>query len=194
MYAKNKLENNKKDYIEERGPFMHIAMSIYCIYMVWRKGVWRNWRKYHTTMMYFALGNLLYNFLTANHFLWRFSSEFLANHTTVEMLYTFIVFPATVLLFLSHYPEGKSFFKKAYHVFIWVVIYGVVEFVYWQLDKIHYQYGWNLWWSIFFDFTMFPMLVLFHKRPLLAYTISFFMAIFWVQFFDVPVHIPVEDR
>ena len=52
------------------------------------------------TMMYFALGNLLYNFLTASYFLWRLDADFFSNHTLTEMLYTFIVFPGTALLYL----------------------------------------------------------------------------------------------
>jgi hypothetical protein len=173
---------------------MHITMAFFCIIAVWRMGVWRNWEKYHTTMMYFALGNLLYNFLTANHFLWRFNSEHLANHTMVEMLYTFIVFPATALIFLSHYPEGKSLIRKGKHYLYWIFLYGGFEYIYVLTNRIEYQFGWNLGWSIFFDFTMFPMLRLFYKKPLIAYVISFFMAIFWVKFFDVPVQIPVENR
>jgi hypothetical protein len=173
---------------------MHITIAIVCIIAVWRRGVWRQWKKYHTTMMYFALGNLLYNFLTANHFLWRFNSEPLANHSMVEMLYTFIIFPATALLFLAKYPEGKGYKRITLHILVWVAIYGGFEYIYVLTERIEYQYGWTLGWSIFFDFTMFPMLRLFHKHPIIAYIISFFMAIFWVHLFDVPVEVPVEDR
>lgn len=171
---------------------MHVALSIFVIFAVWRWGDWRNWEKYHTTMLYFGLGNLTYNFLTANHFLWRFNSDILSNHTLVEVLYTFIVFPGTALLFLCNYPnERKAVFL---HYVKWVTIYVGVELLFIFTNHIHYQYGWHLGWSAAFDCLMFPILRLFSKRPLLTYMISIPIAVFFLWWFKVPVHIPVEHR
>ncbi|WP_246050129.1 CBO0543 family protein [Aquibacillus sediminis] len=86
---------------------MHVGITILIIIAVWRKGDWRNWEKYHTVMLYFALGNLTYNFLTASYFLWRMDADFISNHTLTEMLYTFIVFPGTALLFIGNFPTGN---------------------------------------------------------------------------------------
>ncbi|MCA0754809.1 hypothetical protein KP806_07075 [Paenibacillus sp. N4] len=171
---------------------MHLVLGVISIISVWRRGDWRNWKKYHTTMMYFALGNLLYNFLTANYFLWRLNPDLMPNHSMTEMLYTFVIFPATSLLFLCNYPEQTN--KKMLHYFKWILIYIAVEWFFSTNSRILYQHGWNLMWSAIFDVTMFPMLRLHHKRPLLAYVISAIFCVFWVWKFEVPVDMPIEKR
>jgi hypothetical protein len=57
-----------------------------------------------------------------------------------------------------------------------------------------HSYGWNLGWSIFFDFIMFPMFRLHYKNPLAAYILSVPIAIVFITLFDVPIHIPIERR
>jgi hypothetical protein len=173
---------------------MHVFLSIVTIYIVWKWGDWRNWQKYHTVMLYFALGNLLYNFLTANYFLWRLNADVISNHTLTEMFYTFIIFPGTGLLFIGNYPENKSFQRVLRHYIWYIGVYVAVEWIFMKTNHIHYQYGWTLGWSAFFDCFMFPMLRLFYKRPLVAYLISLLIGVFFIWWFKVPVHIPVEQR
>ncbi|MBD8068149.1 CBO0543 family protein [Bacillus sp. PS06] len=167
---------------------MHILLALVMIVIVWKTGLWRKWEKYHTVMLYFAFGNLLYNFLTANHFLWRLNSDILSNHTLTE----FIIFPSTAMLFIGNFPEGKG--KVIRHYLWYIGWYIAVEVVFLKAGYIEYQYGWNFWWSVFFDCFMFPMLRLFYKRPLIAYVISIFIGFFFLWWFKVPVHIPVEER
>ncbi|MFC5653707.1 CBO0543 family protein [Paenibacillus solisilvae] len=171
---------------------MHLTLALITILAAWKYADWKNWQQYHSTMMYFALGNLLYNFLTANHFLWKLKPDFLPNHSLTEMVYTFIIFPATVLLFLSTYPKRDK--KLIGHYLKWIGIYVGVEWFFMMTGRIIYQYGWSLYWSIIFDILMFPMLRLFYKRTLLAYAISLLMCIFWVWYFKVPVNVPIEKR
>ncbi|MGM8214590.1 CBO0543 family protein [Bacillaceae bacterium W0354] len=173
---------------------MHLFLALVTVLIVWKWGDWRNWSKYHTVMLYFALGNLLYNFLTSNYFLWRLDADFISGHTLTELLYTFIIFPATALMFIGNYPENGGF-KRVFRHFIWYIfLYAGVEFIFTLTNHIEYQYGWGYWWSVGFDCFMFPMLRLFYKKPLLAYFISIFIGVFFVWWFDVPVHLPVEQR
>jgi len=171
---------------------MHIVTAVISIIAVYGWGDWRNWRKYHSTLLFFALGNLVYNFYTANYFLWRMNPEFIPNHTFTELLYTFIVFPATGLLFLGNYPKKKI--KKILHILQWIVIYGAWEYVFTLTGHIEYQYNWTLWWSIGFLVVMFPLLKLHEKHPLLTYMLSGIVAVFVLWWFEVPVHLPVEER
>jgi hypothetical protein len=171
---------------------MHVGISLFIIFAVWRFGDWRNWEKYHSVMLYFALGNLIYNFLTAGHFLWRLDADFISNHTLTEMLYTLIVFPATSLLFICNYPKGKM--KVFLHYVYWISMYAGVELVMTLTGHIEYKYGWSLVWSVGFDCLMFPMLRLYYKRPLIAYLLSVPIGIFFLWYFDIPVHLPVEER
>jgi hypothetical protein len=171
---------------------MHLTLSAFMIYAVWRWGDWRNWQKYHTSMMYFALGNLLYNYLTSAHFLWRLAPDAWTNYTITEMLYTFIVFPATSLLFLSNFPQGIM--RQLKHYAVWIVLYISVESLFTVTGRIEYQYGWNLGWSALFNVLMFPMLRLYYLKPLLAYPVSAGLCDMWLWLFNIPVHIPVEQR
>ncbi|MFC4322740.1 CBO0543 family protein [Litchfieldia salsa] len=171
---------------------MHILLSIIMIAILWKSGLWRDWQKYHTVMLYFVMGNLLYNFLTANYFLWRLDADFISNHTLTEMLYTFIIFPITTLLFMGNYPVGKR--KILLHYLWYISWYVFVEWIFSKAGYIEYQYGWNILWSAFFDCFMFPMLRLFYKKPIIAYLISIVIGAFFLWWFKVPVHIPVEER
>lgn len=171
---------------------MHLILAAITILSSWKWGDWRNWKKYHETMMYFALGNVLYNFLCANHFLWKLKPDFFPNHSITEIVYTFITFPATALLFLTNYPTGLKNIIK--HYITWILIYVGIEYFFYLTGRIVYQHEWNLGWSALFDMTLFPMLRLFYKRTLLAYGISVLMCIGWVWLFDVPVDVPIELR
>ncbi|WP_139491197.1 CBO0543 family protein [Brevibacillus dissolubilis] len=166
---------------------MHFLLSLWCIFAVWKWADWRNWEKYHTVMLYMALGNLTYNFLTYKHWLWKLKPDVFPDHVATEIAYTFIIFPATALLYLSKYPEGQSFWKQVRFMLRWVTIYVGMELIGAWTGRIIYQYGWNLAWSAFFDCIMFPMLRLYQVRPLLAYIISVGIATFFLMMFDIPL-------
>ncbi|RKL67436.1 hypothetical protein CR203_08755 [Salipaludibacillus neizhouensis] len=171
---------------------MHILTAIISIIAAYGWGDWRNWKKYHASLLFFALGNMIYNFYTANYFLWRMDADPFSNHSVTETIYTFIVFPATGLLFLSNFP--KTMIKQILHTLQWIAIYGIWEYIFTLTGHIDYQYGWTLGWSIVFLFVMFPLLKLHETRPLLTYVLSGFVAIFVLWWFKVPIHLPVEER
>lgn len=171
---------------------MHVATTMIVLIATWMKGDWKRWQKYHTTILFIAFGNLVYNFLTANYFLWRLDADFLSNHTLTEMLYTIIVFPGTVLMFLGSYPSEMK--KQVFYTCKWIFIYIVWEAIFILTGSIDYQYGWSLWWSLVFLCVMFPILRLHHTRPSLAYFLSAIVAVTVLWLFDVPVHLPVEER
>jgi hypothetical protein len=171
---------------------LHLALALFSILVVVKRRVWREWQMYQPTMMLFALGNVTYNFLTANYFLWKMKPDFFPNHSITEMVYSFVIFPASALLFLSNYPTGT---RKIFWYYVkWIAVYVIVEWFFTTNGRMLYQHGWNLWWSFAFDITMFPILRLHHKRPLIAYSISVFLCVFWVWMFDVPVDVPIEQR
>ncbi|WP_336784985.1 CBO0543 family protein [Paenibacillus sp. MMO-177] len=171
---------------------MHLILGVITVIAAWRYGDWRHWQRYHHTMMFIVIGNLLYNFLTAGHFLWKLKPDFFPNHSLTEMVYTFVIFPATALMFISNYPDRPN--KIIGHYARYIGVYVGVEWFFMLTDRIVYQYGWSLGWSIFFDFTMFPLLWIFHRRPLVAYGITFVLCAFYVWYFKIPVNVPVEQR
>ena len=171
---------------------MHILTAVISVIAVFIWGNWRNWKKYHATLLYFALGNLTYNFLTANYFLWRLDADLLSNHTLTELIYTFIVFPATGLLFLDNYPEGIK--KQVLHTLQWIFIYAIWEYAFNLTGDIDYQYGWTFWWSVVVLFVMFPLLRLHVNHPLLSYFLFAVTTVFFLLWFNVPVELPIEER
>lgn len=174
---------------------MHILLTIISILAVWARKDYRNWKMYYSTMQYIAIGNLTYNFLCASHWLWRLSPDLTNfNHSLLEMAYTFIVLPFTALMFLSSFPEGRGFWRILRHYLFWIVVYVGFEYILQKEGAILYKYGWSLGWSAFFDCIMFPFLRLHSKKPLLTLMLSVPMTIFWLWLFDVPIHIPIEDR
>jgi hypothetical protein len=73
-------------------------------------------------------------------------------------------------------------------------MYGGIEFIMTLTGHIEYNYGWGLAWSVGFNCLMFPMLRLYYKKPLIAYLLSVPIGIFFLWYFDIPVHLPVEKR
>jgi len=174
---------------------MHLILALVSIFAVWLKGDYRDWKFFYPTMQYIAIGNLTYNFLCASHWLWQLSPDITwLNHSLLEMAYTFITFPLTALMFLSHYPEGQGKWRIFRHYLIWIALYVGIEIFLLIRGNIIYKYGWGLWWSALFDCIMFPFLRLHHKKPLLTLIISVPMVIFWVWYFDIPVSVPINKR
>lgn len=174
---------------------MHIFLTIISFIAVWVRRDYRNWERMYPTMQYIALGNLTYNFLCAAHWLWRMSPDIdWYNFTLLEMGYTFVVFPATALMFLSRYPEGEGFWRIVRHYLCWIGIYVGFEYIMQAQGTIVYKYGWSLGWSAIFDCIMFPFLRMHYKKPLLTFLLSIPMALFWLWLFDIPTHIPIEKR
>lgn len=70
---------------------MHLVLVAAAIIIAWKRGDWRNWKKYQATMLYVAMGNLIYLFLYYDHYLWQYQGVIITKVTVIEMLFTFIV-------------------------------------------------------------------------------------------------------
>jgi hypothetical protein len=165
---------------------MHIIGQFLWILAVWRWGDWKNWKNYQSTMLYMIVFSLLYDVLTYNYSLWIFSDFFLPTHTLNSLAVTFVGFPCSVLLYLSRFPEN-SIFKQIKYIAFWITLYIGIEYFFVLFGLFHYYNGWNIWWSALLDATLFPMLLLHHKKPLVAYLISIPILIFYFIVFDIPI-------
>ncbi|WLD92765.1 CBO0543 family protein [Alkalihalobacillus sp. AL-G] len=171
---------------------MHIAYTIWALLAAWKWADWRNWKDYHATMLYMPLMNLLYMFLCSRYLLWKVNPEFGISYALIEIMYTFIIFPATVILFLSNYPETRL--KIIIHNIKWIFIYIGSEFIGSLFGRIEYQHGWSIGWSLGFLSFMFPMIRLHYKHPVIAYIISIIIIVVLLSIFDVPVDRSAERR
>jgi hypothetical protein len=136
------------------------------------------------------LANLMYGLLVNDRkfFLWRYQSDFLFSQETADTFYTIIVFPATVLLFLSNDPDGKI--GKFIHTIKYVTIYCAVEWIGLKFGALTHAHGWNMLWSIFFNIVTFNVLRVHHKNPLIAYVFSVVFIIILLNYFNVPLTDP----
>lgn len=171
---------------------LHIILLIGFLFAGWKWGDWRNWRKYYPTILFFIIGDLLYNFLLYNHPMWQFNPTFdraiLPNHTLISLSVTFITFPVKVLIYLGHYPENKSKIKQLIYIFAWIVSFTVFEYTAIKIWRglSHYN-GWNMLWTFFFYVVTFVLFRLHQYRPLLTWLFAFGIITFLLIYFKVPI-------
>ncbi len=162
-----------------------IGIVLFAVAAVWKSGVYRHWRTYHATILYMLLCNLLYYFLVEDRLLWMYAPNIVFSHTAPEILITFIVFPSTVMLFL-HKMATTDGARRIAHFVKWIAIYLGAEWLGSLLGVIEYHGGWGFLWSVLFVCVMFPMLLLHHTRPLIAYVLSVALIVFYLLIFDMP--------
>jgi len=166
---------------------MTIVFGIIFLLIGWRFGDWRNFKKYYPTILYFIIGDLLYNMLTYEHSLWTYNKDWiLPNHTVINLFVMVTVYPATVITYLFHFPKKKI--KQIFYILFWVIL-----FIVWELLNLHafglikHFHGWNIWWSFLFDIIIFIMLPIHHKRPFVAWGLSIIIIIFFLTVFNVNI-------
>lgn len=167
---------------------VHIITAIITIFAAWKFGDWKHWRIYLPTIQYFIIGDLLYNLFTWEQLLWfyPYPANALPNHLLNNLLIMFTIYPSTLLIMLFHYPKKKKMNQFLY-LLVWIVLWIIFEFFMVFTGQCVYDNGWTFGWSITFASIMVPMLVLHHKRPMLAYLLSIPITIFLLYWFQVPV-------
>lgn len=167
---------------------MHLALNLFIIFAVWKWADYKNWQKYHATMLFLSFINLVYAVISfhAGAFLWQTKEDFPLNHVVSELAYTMILLPCTVLLFLSNYPKNPV--KVVIHFLKYIFIYSAVEAVMVKTGRMVYDHSWNILYSVIFYFLMFPAIIIHYRRPILAYIIFVLITIFGVWAFKLPVY------
>ncbi|WP_419887892.1 CBO0543 family protein [Neobacillus niacini] len=171
---------------------MHILFNSLFLIAGLKWGDWRNWSQYHSTILFFWFGDLLYNFLCKNYLMWEyketmFGQHLLPNHLTVSLLIMFVAYPASVLIYLGNLPETTM--KKALWLLFWVTLFSLVEYINLHyLDLIEHHHGWTMAWSVIFNLLVFFMLLLHYKYPIVALILSIPIILFFVMYFKVPIY------
>ncbi|MZQ81310.1 hypothetical protein GQF01_04120 [Paenibacillus sp. 5J-6] len=164
---------------------LFIAMAIIIILAAWRWGDWRNWQKYHATILYFLLGDIFYLLLTYQYPLWQHQPKPPIHSYIGTELCCLVAFAATTLIFLGKYPKGAT--KSTLWIGLWVVIYSFIEVIYLLTGAILHFNGWTMLYSVLFNIITFPLLRLHNCRPLVAYAISIPLVIALLFIFKVPI-------
>lgn len=128
---------------------VHVVIGVIALLIGWKFGDWRNLKKYYPTILFFIIGDLLYNIMTYNHPAWMYNKGWIfPNHTLTNLWVMITVYPATVITYLFHFPKRKS--KQAFYILFWVILYVFFELLSYMLGFVKYSNGWNMWWSILF--------------------------------------------
>jgi hypothetical protein len=152
--------------------------------LCYKYGDWRNWKKYQATILFLIAGDLLHRCFTAEKHLWYYQVPFMSG-LLINLLIMLIIYPCTVLIFIPMVEASTS--RKIGVILVWVLIYSVLELVADYFGILRYSNGWNGWFSILFDFIMFPLLWLHYKKPIWAYAVASLIAIVVVFSFNIPM-------
>ena len=172
---------------------MHLFLGPIFILLSLRWGNWKKWKEFYSTIQFFILGDLLYNFLLARYPMWEFSPFkyerfILPNHTLLNLFSMLTLYPSSVVLYLSNYPAQRSKMTKIIYILFFSFIYIFIEFIDFKVFKIiSYYHSWNFSWSILFDISMFSLLILHYKKPGIALLISLVIVISLFFIFNVPI-------
>jgi len=146
-----------------------IFLSLFSIFICYKSGDWRNWRKYYSTILFFILGSLTCALLTYNHPLWVYKGVVI-NRTFTDLFFLITVYPCTMMMFIPHLPSKKT--KIIFHISIYVAVFTILEFIAVKLGYFTYYNGWNIWYTLIFNYIMFPILMIHYKKPMYAWIIA----------------------
>jgi hypothetical protein len=146
-------------------------------------GKWERWKEFLPTFYYWALFSCFYEYISyiSNKHLWEFDKNFISLFVT-EPLYTFIFYPSMIILFLGNYPQGRT--RTILHYIKWISFSVLIEIIAFNIGSIKFSHGWSMGWEVFFYSTMYPMLRLHYKKPLVALILSVFFVLFYLMVFD----------
>jgi hypothetical protein len=151
--------------------------------LIW--GDWRNWKKYHATILFYIMFDFLYYYLAYNYRLWTLKPIYPIQSEFLALIGEAIVFISTILLFLGHYPD--RWFAAVKWNILWICIYSVNEWGLLKIGTFNYNHGWTTLDSIIFCIIMFPMLRLHHVRPLLCYLLSVPIVALYIWYYGIPI-------
>jgi hypothetical protein len=169
-------------------PHLFIQLSFLIAGYKW--GDWKNWRKYYSTILFFILMDLFYNFLLYHYPMWTLHDSpipLFQYEYFIILCLMFLRYPPTVLIYLGKFPNGRL--KRMGWITLWVVIYFILEVLNLHMGSVSHHNGWNLAWSFLFNIVLFVMIKIHYHRPLLSWALSFIWILFLWNIFDVPMDV-----
>ncbi|MCA1054955.1 hypothetical protein LCM10_08160 [Rossellomorea aquimaris] len=163
----------------------HAALTILILIVSIVRGKWSRWKDFLPTIYYFSFFNMFYQYISLSiKKVWELEQVFISQFIT-DFVYTFIAYPALVVMFLHKFPDHLR--SKVLYVAQYILVSVFIEWIAYQSGNIVYFNGWTIWWTAFFYSTMYPMLYLHYVKPLTAYVLSFILIAFYFYMFDVSI-------
>ncbi|WP_328824241.1 CBO0543 family protein [Metabacillus schmidteae] len=130
------------------------------------------WKDYYSTVQFYIICNLLYNFLFYQHTLWAYKPKTVEwlNHTLIEITFTFFIIPVVIMIYLRYFPKGWK--KVSIYVGLWIMYFSFIEILFSKRGLFIYDNGWNEWWSTLFNIIMFIVIRIHFISPLRSLLIS----------------------
>ncbi|QGQ45110.1 CBO0543 family protein [Metabacillus sediminilitoris] len=150
-----------------------------------RWGDWRNWNKYHATILYFILGDVLYYYVSYQHRLWTLEPTWPLKNELICLVGEFIVFACTVLIYIGKYP--RDHFISFWWTALWVIIYTINEWILLKTGTFTYHHGWTLFDSFLFNILMFILIRLHFKMPVITLILSVTISIILIFLNSIPI-------
>jgi len=146
----------------------------------------KNWKRYYPTILFFIIGNMIYDSLTYNYALWEVTSP--KHKVTLSTLFTeLLIWPLMILSFLSKITKLTSWLKKGLFLLLWIAIVSTIELLINMRGLIAYHNGWTIWSSVFSNFFIYPLVFLHHKYPLWALLLTAILGISALFILQVPI-------
>ncbi len=159
-------------------------------FAMWKWGDWKNWGKYYPTILFFIIGDFLYLYLLSDLYpMWQYHPPEIdkqagLTNTHISLSIMVIKYPATTLIYLSKFPRSLS--KQFFYILGWTCLYMINEGIDYKTGLIQYSNGWSIKWSFVFNLTMFTILWIHYRRPILAWVMSILFILSLWQIFNVP--------
>jgi hypothetical protein len=153
-------------------------------------GVWKQWKQLYPTLLFWIIGNLLYESLLYNHRVWEFhpvgiDHYFLPTHPIISTAIAFLVYPFVIVVYLGRFP--KTLINKICWIIFWSLLFQGVESVLYYYQSITHHFGWSLLWSFIFNLVTFLLLAIHQWKPWVAFLFSIFFIVFLFIIFQPPI-------
>ncbi len=168
--------------IWQTNPAMRLLIILSSAAVCYKWGDWRNWKKYYPTILFVICGDLIYNFVFHDFTLWRYTNW--PNHTFVNLMYMFLVYPSVVITYLTRYPRKRS--HAVLYVLGWAIFGVLFERIAVSFGNFTYENSWNIWWSSGFFLMGFMLIKLHYHHPIITWATAFFFLFLYMFLFHIP--------
>lgn len=154
--------------LQGRGEFVSMEIIYAFGILMWlfialKWGKWSVFKENLFAVFIVIIGDLLYNVLTNNKLWVMVSPTFHIRSDVLGIIVSFLCFPCSTVVFLTHYPENGFLKQVGYNIF-WVALYTSHEWIAYELGVFWYANGWNIGWSILLNSIAFPFIRLHQKN------------------------------
>lgn len=165
--------------------FILIRAIIWTLILL-KRGDWRNWKQYQSSILYVIATDFLYNFLCYHYSMWEYAPNLIfSTHTATTLFYAITIHPCVVILYLNNYPNGKR--RQVAWVLFWIMIYAVIEWIELKMGILVYHHGWSILWSCALMSAALLLIRTHQHKPLWAYGASIAITALLVLLFHVPI-------